>query len=140
MTATHPLSLFISSKMQELTEERRAAQKALAQYHMQGWLWEHDAGARPETIRQTYLKAVEECDLYLGLFWLGYGPYTIEEFDSLNNLALLYSNQGNDEQAEPLLRRTLAIFEQQLGNEHPTTQTVRENYAGLLQEMGRRQE
>jgi hypothetical protein len=98
MRANHPLSLFISSKMQELLAERRAVQAALAQYQMQGWLWERDAGARPETIRQTYLKAVEECDLYLGLFWLGYGPYTIEEFEQArrhNKPCLIYEKDTN---------------------------------------------
>jgi len=45
---------------------------------MYGWLWEKDAGARPEPIRSTYLKEVEACDLYIGLFWLGYGPITIK--------------------------------------------------------------
>lgn len=81
MTTNQPLSLFISSRMEELVEERRAVQSTLSQYHMYGWLWEKDAGARPESIRQTYLKEVEACDLYIGLFWLGYGPYTIEEFE-----------------------------------------------------------
>src|SRR6266851_4680146 len=77
----HPFSIFISSKMAELLEERRAVQEALADYHMTGWRWESDSGARPTTVRQTYLREVEDCDLYLGLFWLGYGPYTIEEYE-----------------------------------------------------------
>ncbi len=81
MTTNQPLSLFISSRMTELVEERRAVQAALSQYHMYGWLWEKDAGARPESIRLTYLKEVEACDLYIGLFWLGYDPYTVEAFE-----------------------------------------------------------
>jgi len=81
VAANQSLSLFISSKMQELIEERRAVQTALSHYKMHGWLWEKDAGARPESIRQTYLKEVEACDLYIGLFWLGYGPDTIKEFE-----------------------------------------------------------
>jgi hypothetical protein len=66
--------------MQELAEERHSLQKALKEYKIYGWLWEEDAGARPEPIRSTYLKEVEACDIYIGLFWLGYGPDTIEEF------------------------------------------------------------
>jgi tetratricopeptide (TPR) repeat protein len=110
MRANHPLSLFISSKMQELIAGRRAVQAALAQYQMQGWLWERDAGARPETIRQTYLKAVEECDLYLGLFWLGYGPYTIEEFEQArrhNKPCLIYEKDTDREQRDPRLQAFL---------------------------------
>jgi hypothetical protein len=80
--ATQPqLSIFISSKMSELAPERRAVQAALAAFLLRGWLWETDAGARPEPIRSTYLTEVEACDIYIGLFWHGYGQYTIEEFD-----------------------------------------------------------
>jgi hypothetical protein len=76
-----PLSLFVSSKMQELADERRAIQAALSDKHMFSWLWEDDAGARPEPIRHTCLKEVEACDIYIGLFWLGYGQYTVEEYE-----------------------------------------------------------
>jgi Domain of unknown function (DUF4062) len=67
--------------MHELAEERRAVQEALSDYHMYGWLWEKDAGARPMSIKETYLKEVEACDIYIGLFWKGYGSYTIEEYE-----------------------------------------------------------
>jgi len=56
---------------------------------------------------------------------------------SLNNLAALYSDQGKDEQAEPLYQRALAIRERVLGAEHPSTRATRKNYAELLQKMGR---
>ncbi len=81
MAADRSLSIFISSRMMELIEERHALQSALKTYDMHGWLWEKDAGARPEPIRSTYLKQVEECDIYIGLFWLGYGQYTVEEYE-----------------------------------------------------------
>ncbi len=38
MTTNRPLSLFISSKMAELADERRAVQSALSEYDMHGWL------------------------------------------------------------------------------------------------------
>ena len=75
------LSLFISSKMSELALDRSAVQAALSAFLLHGWLWETDAGASPEPIRSTYLAEVEACDIYIGLFWHGYGQYTIEEFD-----------------------------------------------------------
>ncbi|MEM1169609.1 MAG: tetratricopeptide repeat protein [Cyanobacteria bacterium P01_H01_bin.35] len=42
-------------------------------------------------------------------------------------LALLYSSQGKYEAAELLYKVVLDMFEQTLGEEHPDTQTVREN-------------
>jgi hypothetical protein len=106
MTSNQPLSLFISSKMQELAVERRAIQTALNAYKIAGWLWEDDAGARPEPIRSTYLKEVEACDIYLGLFWRGYGPYTIEEFAHArrhNKPCLIYEKHEGVEQRSPEL-------------------------------------
>jgi tetratricopeptide (TPR) repeat protein len=106
MTNNQPLSLFISSKMQELADERRAVQAALAEYLMHGWIWENDAGARPEPVRSAYLDEVEACDIYLGFFWLGYGPYTIEEFEHARKLqkpCLLYEKHVSIEQRSPEL-------------------------------------
>jgi len=76
------LQVFISSKMEELAPERAAIKSALAELNVDAWVFETDAGARPGTIRQTYLKELDGADLYIGLFWKGYGDYTIEEFES----------------------------------------------------------
>src|SRR6266567_4580975 len=57
---------------------------------------------------------------------------------TLNNLAELYRAQGNYEQAEPLMKRALAIYEQVLGPLHPDTATIRANYTFLLEEMTER--
>ena len=54
---------------------------------------------------------------------------------ALNNLASLYKRQGKYEQAEPLYQRALAIREQQLGPEHPTTVTIQEKYHALVRDM-----
>src|SRR5712691_435254 len=115
MTTNQPLSLFISSKMQELADERRAVQAALDAYRMSGWIWEGDAGARPEPIRSTYLKEVEACDLYLGLFWLGYGPYTIEEFEQARTQkkpCLIYEKHVEIEKRDPQLQAFLDSLQQ----------------------------
>ena len=111
MTTNQPLSLFISSKMDELADERRAVQSALSQYRMYGWLWEDDAGARPQTIRKTYLTEVATCDIYLGLFWLGYGQYTIEEFEhacQLNKPCLIYEKRIDLNRRTPELKAFLS--------------------------------
>ncbi|MFL5589884.1 MAG: DUF4062 domain-containing protein [Ktedonobacteraceae bacterium] len=106
MTTNQPLSLFISSKMAELPTERRAVQKALAAYRMYGWLWEKNAGARPEPIRSAYLKEVESCDIYVGLFWQGYGEYTIEEYQHArthHKPCLIYEKNVDVEQRDQQL-------------------------------------
>jgi tetratricopeptide (TPR) repeat protein len=56
---------------------------------------------------------------------------------SLNNLALLYWNQGKFEQAEPLYQRSLAIRERVLGSEHPDTSESLNNMASLYQDQGK---
>lgn len=53
---------------------------------------------------------------------------------ALNNLADLYQNQARYEEAEPLYQRSLEIFEQRLGVDHPNTRTVRGNYERFLRE------
>jgi len=114
MTTNQPLSLFISSKMQELLDERQAVQAALKEYDMYGWLWEKDAGARPEPIDSTYLKEVEACDIYIGLFWFGYGPYTIEEYEHARKHqkpCLIYKKQVDIAKRDPQLKAFLAELE-----------------------------
>jgi Tfp pilus assembly protein PilF len=54
---------------------------------------------------------------------------------TINNLAILYANQGKYELAEPLYQRALATRERVLGPEHPDTIRVRNNYANFLQKM-----
>jgi hypothetical protein len=115
MITNQPLSLFISSKMSELADERRAIQAALAEFEMYGWLWEDDAGVRPEPIRSTYLTEVVACDIYIGLFWLGYGQYTIEEFEHARQHekpSLIYEKYVITHQRDPKLQAFLDKLQQ----------------------------
>jgi len=101
--------------MTELAPERQAIQTALSHYAMQGWLWEKDAGARSEPIDSTYLKEVEACDLYIGLFWLGYGPYTIEEYEharKYHKKSLIYEKYLDTEKRDPQLQSFLDTIQQ----------------------------
>ena len=59
---------------------------------------------------------------------------------SLNNLALLYRSQAKYAEAEPLYKRSLAIWEKALGPEHPNVATPLENYAFLLRKTNREAE
>ena len=107
---TQNISIFISSKMLELVDERKAVQAALAQYHMEGWLWEKDAGANPAAVRKTYLKQVEDSLIYIGLFWRGYGPYTIEEYHHASDCdkpCLIYEKHIDMDGRDPNLQNFL---------------------------------
>jgi len=52
-------------------------------------------------------------------------------------LAALHYAQGNYEQAKPLFEQPLKIFKQFLGDDHPNTQTVLNNYNDLLSKMNK---
>ncbi len=55
---------------------------------------------------------------------------------SLNNLAQLYSSQGDYAKAEPLYQKALAIRKEALGAKHPDYATDLNNLAGLYQSQG----
>jgi eukaryotic-like serine/threonine-protein kinase len=98
--ASSQLTVFVSSRMEELAPERLAIKAALEELEIDGWVFEKDAGARAQSIQQTYLEEVEKADLYIGLFWKGYGDYTIEEFDCARRLhkdCLLYEKRTDIE-------------------------------------------
>ena len=59
---------------------------------------------------------------------------------SLNNLAGLYDTQGQYAQADPLYKRTLAIYENALGPDHPNVATSLENFAALYRATKRDEE
>ena len=65
------------------------------------------------------------------------GPEHSDVAESLNNLAVVYSDQGQYRQAEPLLQRALRIREKVLGAEHPDTAESLNNLAALYCDQGR---
>jgi tetratricopeptide (TPR) repeat protein len=68
----------------------------------------------------------------------GYYPFIIAM--SLHNRALLYYAQGNYAAAEPLYKRSLAIFEKAGSPDHPQVATTLENMAELYRSMGKEDE
>lgn len=84
MTTT--LDVFISSKMLELKPERDALYALLptldyGDIKLHAWVFEEDAPASEQSIRDIYLKSLQNSALYLGLFWNQYGEWTIDEFE-----------------------------------------------------------
>ena len=80
--APDALRVFLSSRMEELAPERAAVRAALEAEGVLAWAFEADAGARPGSARQTYLEELAVSDVYVGIFWKGYGAYTVDEFDA----------------------------------------------------------
>jgi tetratricopeptide (TPR) repeat protein len=101
--------------MQELAPERRAIDAAFDALNIDAWVFEKSAGARPQSIQQTYLDELAAADLYLGVFWKGYGDYTIDEFEharSLKKDCLIYEKRVDLEQRDPQLE----AFLKKIGN------------------------
>jgi len=111
------LRVFVSSKMDELAQEREIIKRALSERGLEAWVFERDSGARPGSIQQTYLAEVEAADLYLGIFWKGYGPYTVDEFEQARLLGmdcLVYEKReaidnGRDPQLQAFLDRLSTV-------------------------------
>ncbi len=78
--ATESYKIFLSSRMEEFQAERPRIKEALADFFYT-FVYEEDAGAKDQSIRETYTEHLEASDLYIGLFGTGYGEYTIEEFE-----------------------------------------------------------
>ena len=64
-----------------------------------------------------------------------HGPDSTQVAMLLNNRAQTIQATNPPAEAEPLMRRALAIFRTSLGNEHPSTLTVQRNLDLLLDEM-----
>ncbi len=80
------ISVFISSKMQELAPERQILFEFLPTLNtdmvqIKPWIFENDAPASDNSIREVYLEALKNSALYIGLFWNEYGEWTIDEFE-----------------------------------------------------------
>src|SRR5262245_41983612 len=104
------LLAFVSSRMEELALERRTIKAELDMLHVDAWVFEQDAGARPQTIQQTYLQQVATADLYIGVFWKGYGSYTLEEYErarALGKSCFVYEKRTELEARDPRLAEFL---------------------------------
>ncbi len=105
------LRVFVSSKMAELAAERAAIKEVLDELEVDAWVFELDAGARTETIETTFREQLRDSDLYIGVFWKGYGAYTIDEFELARETdtdCLIYQKGGADaEGRDPQLQAFL---------------------------------
>lgn len=70
-TPDQRLRIFVSSTLQELAAERRAARTAIERLHLAPVMFE--LGARPHPPRELYRAYLEQSDVFVGLYWERYG-------------------------------------------------------------------
>jgi tetratricopeptide (TPR) repeat protein len=107
--------VFISSKMLELAPERQALNDLLPTLGsdlitLRAWVFEDDAPAADKPIREVYLDALKRSDLYLGLFWNGYGEWTVDEFQHATEWSIdrhIYVKSQDAEGRDPRLQAFL---------------------------------
>jgi tetratricopeptide (TPR) repeat protein len=85
-----------------------------------------------------YVEGTEIAEQYLALAERQFGPSHREVADPLSKLGKLYWAQGRVAEAEPLLKRALAIYEKfALGLGHPSLATALSDLAAVYQAQGR---
>jgi tetratricopeptide (TPR) repeat protein len=97
-----------------------------------------DATARSAQIAELsragkYSEAIPLAQRLLADMEKAYGPVHRDVAASLNNLALLYGDQGRDADAEPLYKRALAIQEKVYGLDSSEVAPELNNLAALYQ-------
>lgn len=93
--------------MEELASARVQVRDGLRRLEIDAWTFEGNAGARPDTIQKTFLTEVADADIYIGIFWKGYGRYTIEEFEHARRCekpCFVYQKQSDLDRRDPELQ------------------------------------
>src|SRR6516225_836779 len=108
-TPDQRLRVFVSSTLNELAPERRAAREAIAGLHLTPVFFE--AGARPYPAREVYRSYVAQSDIFVGIYWQNYGVVApamdISGLEDEYRLSsgkprLIYIKQPAPERARPL--------------------------------------
>ncbi|BCL80048.1 tetratricopeptide repeat protein [Ktedonobacteria bacterium brp13] len=117
-----------SQRLLLLTDEYRMVIPEVAQILAlaAGWLNAYFYYAEAQPLFERALQICEQVS----------GPQHPATANSLNNLALLYRDQGNYAKAQPLYERALQVREQVSGPQHPATATSLNNLAGLYCDQG----
>lgn len=108
--ATEKYRFFVSSRMEEFKKERLKIKRELNNF-FSIFVYEEDAGARSHNIQETYTEELVNCDLYIGIFGVGYGKYTEDEFRSARAQkidCLIYEKEKSENEVrDPELDRFL---------------------------------
>lgn len=90
-TPDQRLRVFISSTLQELAEERRAAKLAVEHLRLAPVMFE--LGARPHPPRDLYRAYLEQSDVFVGVYWQRYG--WVAPGETVSGLEDEYNLSGN---------------------------------------------
>ncbi|HXZ75172.1 MAG TPA: DUF4062 domain-containing protein, partial [Streptosporangiaceae bacterium] len=71
MTPDQRVRVFISSTLEELSEERAAARRAIQRLHLVPVFYE--SGARPHPPRPMYRAYLRQSQVFVGIYWQRYG-------------------------------------------------------------------
>lgn len=104
------LNVFVSSKTNELHDDRIAIKRELTSIGYETFIFEEDAGARTEGPEAVYSSEVNNCDIYIGIFREEYSKATEEEYDIANDTGkeiLIYISEYDIKNREENLRTLL---------------------------------
>ncbi len=99
MSQDERLKIFVSSTVEELKDARAIAKEAINHFQFSPLMCE-DWGAATESSRKTYLKEIQNSDVYIGIFWKNYSEPTVEEYREAIRLGkeiLLYVKKEENE-------------------------------------------
>jgi hypothetical protein len=104
---TAKLRVFISSRMQELEDLRAVLDRELKNLSIDAFVYEFNAGARPEDPETVSLLEVERTDVFVLVIGRSYGEITEREYErarELNKPCLVYERLGRTTTDEKLQR------------------------------------
>ena len=112
------ITVFVSSKMLELASERAALFDFIPHidcggFQLKPWVFERTALPSSKSIRESYLDALNNSALYLGLFWNQYGEWTIDEFERASEWQIerhIYVKDVQRDLREPRLSQFLGTW------------------------------
>lgn len=70
-TPDQRLRVFVSSTLQELADERKAARRAIEHLRLAPVMFE--LGARPHPPKDLYRAYLDQSDIFIGIYWQKYG-------------------------------------------------------------------
>lgn len=109
------LVAFVSSRTNELHNERITIKNALNDFDFNTFIFEDDAGARTESTREVYQEEVDGCHIYIGIFREEYSKPTEEEYDiayKKNKEILIYLSDFNIKKQDEKLTNLLNKIKQ----------------------------
>jgi hypothetical protein len=104
------LRVFISGLVQELAAERAVIRTALNELYADAYCFEQDAGAAAGDVSTQIADELRTADLYVGLFWKGYGVHSLGEYELARRLGkpcLVYEKRADLERRSPKLQAFL---------------------------------